>query len=266
MKYQIIPPPASLSEYVRFFWILESSKPYVHRSMADGCVEMVFHYKGSFNKISDYGGEEPAPSGVQGPSTNYKIYKTTTDFGIFGVYLYPFVIPGLLSMPSTELSNTMPDFSTLFGSAGYELEEKILTANSNQDRLKLITSFLKKHLTRGINRDPGIFYTIQSVIESGGMIDINNLAERCFLSRRQFERKFKNYAGFSPKTYSRIIRFQAAADEYGNQKKSLAEIALDCGYYDQSHFTNDFKKFSGHNPKTYFFGDAEGIEWRDASD
>ena len=29
------------------------------------------------------------------------------------------------------------------------------------------------------------------------------------------------------------------------------ELALDCGYYDQSHFANDFREFSGINPTTY---------------
>ena len=30
-----------------------------------------------------------------------------------------------------------------------------------------------------------------------------------------------------------------------------AELALRCGYYDQSHFANDFRAFSGINPTTY---------------
>ena len=59
--------------------------------------------------------------------------------------------------------------------------------------------------------------------------------------------------GFPPKLYSRITRFQAALGEYGSGK-SLTDIAYDCGYYDQSHFINDFREFSGYNPKVYFSG------------
>ena len=63
--------------------------------------------------------------------------------------------------------------------------------------------------------------------------------------------------------YSRIIRFQAALKEYGS-KKTLTDIAQDCGYYDQSHFINDFREFTGYNPKVYFAGKAEGSEYLEA--
>ena len=41
------------------------------------------------------------------------------------------------------------------------------------------------------------------------------------------------------------------------------ESAYDCGYYDQSHFINDFKEFSSYNPKVFFNGQAEGSEYLD---
>ncbi|WCT11814.1 DUF6597 domain-containing transcriptional factor [Mucilaginibacter jinjuensis] len=47
MNYYTIPPPENLKPYVRCFWVLthdlEANEPaYVYRSVADGCVEMVF--------------------------------------------------------------------------------------------------------------------------------------------------------------------------------------------------------------------------------
>lgn len=48
-----------------------------------------------------------------------------------------------------------------------------------------------------------------------------------------------------------------------NKKKSLTDIAYDCGYYDQSHFINDFKEFSGYHPSQYFSGQTEGTTWKD---
>ena len=94
-------------------------------------------------------------------------------------------------------------------------------------------------------------------------MNVQEMAGRAFLSTRQFERNFKQFAGFSPKLYSRIIRFQAAMQQYGNKAMSLTAIAYECGYYDQSHFIHDFKEFSGHHPHHYFSGNAEGTEWRD---
>lgn len=264
MRYHVVPPPASLAPYVRFFWILESNEPYIHQSMADGLVELIFHYQGTFDQVTDSGSETSALSLMQGPSSRYTRFETRQGFGIFGVYLYPFAIPQLLAMPSSELSDQAPDVETLFGSEGKQVEEQMLLAQTHSERIKLISAFLRKQLQKQIESELRVYHAIHSIIQSKGQVDIDRVADYCCWSRRQFERRFKYYAGFSPKLYSRIIRFQAAMDAYGHQEKSLAQIALDCGYYDQSHFSHDFKQFSGYCPGTYFSGKADGIGWREA--
>jgi AraC-like DNA-binding protein len=51
--------------------------------------------------------------------------------------------------------------------------------------------------------------------------------------------------------------------QYGNKKKSLTSIALECGYYDQSHFIHDFKEFPGLHPKYIFSGNSDATKWRE---
>nr|MBI1230220.1 helix-turn-helix domain-containing protein [Cytophagales bacterium] len=264
MLYLTIPPPVHLAKFVRFFWILESNQPYEHRSVADGGVEMVFHYQGSFDEIKQEGSGPCASSAIQGTSSGYKVYTCQSAFGIVGVYFYPFAIPALFDLPADELANQMPDLYTFLGTAGKELEDKMMTARNNADRITIITAFLEKKLKKVEERDEALHQFIRSIIHSAGQTKFNAVADEFCLSRRQFERRFKVLAGFSPKMYERIIRFQLAADQYNKQTKSLTQIALDLGYYDQSHFSNDFKKFSGYNPKNYFSGQEVGYEWRDA--
>ncbi len=266
MNYYTIAPPLSLSAYVRFFWVLESDEPYCHRSMADGCAEMVFHYKGTFDEITKPGQSERSfLSGLHGPAKNYRRFITKESFGIFGVYLYPFAIPRLLSMPASELSDQMPDLHTLFGIAGREVEEKMILACDNLHRVAVISSFLEKKLSTDNKQQPAFYTVISDIIHTKGLTSVDELARKSFLSVRQFERNFKLFSGFSPKLYSRIIRFQMATQHYGNMQKSLTDIAYDCGYYDQSHFIHEFKQFSGYHPKQYFSGNAEGVEWKDSS-
>ncbi|MBO9660186.1 MAG: helix-turn-helix domain-containing protein [Chitinophagaceae bacterium] len=50
---------------------------------------------------------------------------------------------------------------------------------------------------------------------------------------------------------------------FGNEYRTLTEIAYQCGYYDQSHFIHDFKEFSGYHPRHYFKGDTEGTRWKE---
>ena len=264
VQYRIIPPGSTLAEYVQFFWILESDQPYEHRSLADSGIEMIFHYNGTFDEITPDGKSPSALSAIHGTSSSYQVYTCSSAFGIFGVYFYPFAIPTLFATPTCELSNEMPDLGTFLGADGKVLEEKMMLSRNNTERVGIISNFLEERVIRSEKEDSQIIQVIHSIIHATSKINIDFLAEECALSRRQFERRFKMLAGFSPKMYERIVRFQNAADEYKNQHKSLTQIALENGYYDHAHFANDFKKFSGHRPKDYFSGKEVGHEWRDA--
>ena len=101
MLYQTFDPPPILAPYVRFFWALEADllagEEFVHRSMADGSVEIVFHYRGLFDEIGRPGGSPV--SSIQAQSTRFRRFVTRENFGIFGAYLYPFAIPRLFGFP-----------------------------------------------------------------------------------------------------------------------------------------------------------------------
>ncbi|WP_353721841.1 helix-turn-helix transcriptional regulator [Dyadobacter sp. 676] len=268
MKYFTIPPTPDLARYVRFFWELEhdlpGNEPYFHRTLADGCAEMVFHFKGRFDEIFKNDKTETSfHSGVHGQSQSFRRFVIGRDFGIFGIYLYPYAIPALFGVPAAEVSNQMPDLTSFLGQAGTDLEEQVMLAADHTSRVAIVSEFLRKCIRKREIHEPAVFSVISSVIRSNGLARIPDLAARSFLSTRQFERKFLAFSGFSPKLFSRIIRFQSALNEYGNKHKSLTEIAYECGYYDQSHFIHDFKAFSGEHPKTYFSGNAEGMGYRD---
>jgi AraC-like DNA-binding protein len=63
-----------------------------------------------------------------------------------------------------------------------------------------------------------------------------------------FSRKFKAVFGISPTTYRRQARLQRALSLLFSGASSLARIAADLGYHDQSHFTADIKRETGRTP------------------
>jgi AraC-like DNA-binding protein len=265
MNYVTIQPPASLAEFVRFFWVLESDlDSYIHRSMAEVCCEMVFHYKGIFTELKKEGKSELSfTSGVQAPSDQIKRFSVNRSFGIFGIYFFPYTIPVLTKTSGTEVVNQMIDLKTLLGTEGSILEERIMLAGSTAERVMIATAFLEKKLGRNTNTTQPVFKAMRRLIDAKGNIRIAQLAGDHAMSERQFERKFKTFSGFNPKLFSRIIRFHNACSQYDNKRKSLTDIAHDCGYYDQSHFIHEFKQFSGHHPRSFFYGNAEGTAWRE---
>lgn len=270
MIYYKIPPPAALARYVRFFWVLEGNlsagESYIHRSVADGSAEMIFHYKGLFDTLKGPSVASDFRSGVDGQSSSFRRYEVQESFGIFGAYLYPFSIPVFFGHSASALTNQMPDLATLCGREGRELEERMMLADNNTARTSILSAFLLKRLDKYRQIPENIFSSIHHIIQSRGLVNVQSLAGDVCLSMRQFERKFKDLAGFSPRLYARIIRFQAAIAAYGGRKQSLTEIAYECGYYDQSHFIHDFKEFSGYHPRHYFKGNTESTGWKETDE
>jgi AraC-like DNA-binding protein len=264
MRYYTIKPPDTLKDFVRCFWVLESDEQgYIHRSMAEVCPEMIFHYSGQFDELTADGKKELSViAAIQGQGDIVRRFSINRSFGIFGVYFYPYAIPLLGKTCAAEMNNQMVDLRAFLGMAGTDLEEQMMMAPCNETRVKIITRFLEPRLLPHTPGSRSIHKAISHIIESEGQLRIEKIAHLFSLSERQFERKFKTWTGFTPKYFSRIVRFHATMKHYGNRERSLTEIAYACGYYDQSHFIHEFKQFSGHHPKAYFFGEAEGNVWR----
>lgn len=64
----------------------------------------------------------------------------------------------------------------------------------------------------------------------------------------QLERRFKKLFKITPLKYINQVRLHAAAQLLTSTEESLGSIASDCGFYDQSHFTHQFKKAHGISP------------------
>ncbi len=264
IKYNIIKPSHHLRNFVRYFWVLESSEPYTHYSMADVCPELLFHYDGQFEEIFQGGKiEKSFTAGVHGQTSSTRQFYIDKGFGLFGVYFFPHAIPFLFNLSSKELTNQMPGLNDLLKSEGDWLEEKMAMAESNIKRVKITEQFIERKLAINYRSRLPVFDAIECIIKIKGTVKVNDLARDYFLSERQFERQFQQFAGFNPKKFLRIVRFQSAMGRYGSNNKSLTDIAYECGYYDQSHFIHDFKEFSGHHPKHYFSGNSEATKWRD---
>jgi AraC-like DNA-binding protein len=266
--YQVFDPPPQLAPYVRFFWALEADvapgEEFVHRSVADGCVEMVFHYRSAFDEMTSDESIEASPlASIQAQSTRHRRFVTRESFGIFGAYLYPFAIPRLFGYPASDFTNISPDLASIFGREGTLLDEGMCTAQTNDDRIAIIGKFLTEKLHTSSRELPSIYRSVHTVLAHKGTLTVDSLAGEHGISKRQFERRFKDLAGLSPKLYSRVIRFQAATQYKLNGTRDLTEIAYASGYYDQSHFINDFRQFSGYTPKQYFWNAAEGTQYID---
>ncbi len=80
---------------------------------------------------------------------------------------------------------------------------------------------------------------------------ISDLAAACRLSRSYFSRAFKVTFGESPHRWRHGKRIEEACLQLCSTGRSLADIAMACGFNDQAHFTRSFKAAIGMTPHSY---------------
>ena len=81
-----------------------------------------------------------------------------------------------------------------------------------------------------------------------GTVSLTQLAAECGLSVRHFARAFKESMGLPPHRYLLKRRIDTARGLLLGSKRSLLDIALTCGFADQSHFTRVFTASVGLSP------------------
>lgn len=103
---------------------------------------------------------------------------------------------------------------------------------------------------------------VKDIENLGGQVKIETLAKRHCISERQLERRFNEQIGISPKEFINLARFRQAfvkiqmgGTPQNQHKRSLADIAWECGYYDHAHLTNDFKRYAGSAPTELILSD-----------
>jgi len=258
MNYQVYTPLPELQPFVKCFWTLDDDvvdeNPVKQRVLPDGCMEMIFHYGNLYRQYFEDGSSIIQPrSFVFGQITTYIEIAPTGTTGLVAARFLPDGLKPFLEIPVSSLANKAVAISDVFGEKGKLLENNIIAAADNQQRIKLIESFLLSRLAdpktiNAITKD-----CIDIIFQSQGQLDMVELAGKLKINRRNMERKFTTAIGMSPKQLSRVVRLQATLKMLDQKNfTSLTSLAYENGYYDQAHFIKDFKEFTGMSPKSFF--------------
>jgi AraC family transcriptional regulator len=89
-----------------------------------------------------------------------------------------------------------------------------------------------------------------------GTVALADVAQECRLSVSHFSRAFRRSMGVAPHNWLLNRRVELAKDLMRDRDSSLSEIALRCGFADQSHFTRVFSRRAGVSPGAWRRGVA----------
>lgn len=109
----------------------------------------------------------------------------------------------------------------------------------------------KYEISRFSKNRPSIFSAKEYIdVFYSKNLSITQLAQMANMSPFHFTRSFTQEIGIPPHTYLNQVRIQQAKTRI-KQQFPLADIALETGFTDQSHFTRKFKQISGMTPGQY---------------
>jgi AraC-like DNA-binding protein len=194
---------------------------------------------------------EQRDSFVAGLHAAPTIVRAASSWACIELRLAPLGAFRLLRVPMHELANRAVELEDVLPQAG-ELTMRLHEGRSWAERFDCVEAFLVRRLADSVPPSPGVAWSWHRLRRTGGRASIGEIATELGWSHRRLIARFREQIGLAPKTVARVLRFNRAVAALGEStSRGLAEIALDCGYFDQAHLNRDFRELAGTTPSLF---------------
>ncbi len=258
MKYQEFSVAPPLTRYVECIWLLEGSDGFnpsavaPERLLPDGCFELILNFGALFQEHKDTDCKLQPRRFVVGQMTQPVLVSPTGAVQLLGIRFAPGGALPFFSCQPEELTNRIVSLEDAAAALDRELSQHPYDARTLPEKLRRIQTVLINHLRSRREQDASLQQAIAQIVRSGGQISVDELADDMGISGRQLERRFLREVGLGPKLFCRILRFQQVFRAVERADSKWAQVAADCGYYDQAHLIRDFRQFAGQTPAALF--------------
>lgn len=248
MRYREIKSGAAVSQFIKCYWVLEDGTPSLQTQtiVPDGRAELLINLREPFQQEANRKWSLQPDVFFVGQITGPLMVRPSGPVCTIGVRFRPEGASRLLRLPMFELT----DSTVSLGDVSQRLFRKIHRLREHHSLAEQIHALEQVLLAAaGENEDDDLVsFAVREFERANGLIGVGKLANSLGLSFRQFERRFRNVVGISPKLFSRMQRFQQVFRNVGDSHANWVDAAVSCGYYDQAHLIRDFREFSGTTP------------------
>lgn len=234
-------PSVDLQPFIKHYWIinwdLTGQPPHNQEVVPNPCVNLVVQT----GRTAFYG----VPKGVH----SHHLKDTGVVFGAKfkpGGF-YPFYKQSLSGLTGKSVATEQ-----ILGIGAADMERIILSESTPEEMISRAEEMLLPCLPSP-DETIALIQTIVDFIQTNRQVTTaQQLCEFSGLGMRALQRMFSQYIGVSPKWIIKLYRLQNAAEmmDYGSLEDGV-QLAMELGYYDQSHFIRDFKSFVGKTPEQY---------------
>ncbi len=176
---------------------------------------------------------------------------------LIGAVFAPGALPGLAGERADLFSNRNVALDQVCGGLDNTLRDRLREVTSPIERLKMLETWLVANLAPRVEQTrfsvhPAVDFALRQFSWSSTVTSVAEVARNTGWSERYFSQIFREQVGFGPKVWCRIQRFQRALRQLrAGAEIPLATLAVNCAFYDQAHFANEFRSFSGIDVTTY---------------
>jgi AraC-like DNA-binding protein len=246
-------PDEGLRPYVRKYvgWFERSTTSGCRRELPSGEVPLIINFgsrvrerKATSDEWREHG------SFTAGLHEAFTVVKSTgpshgiqVNFTAIGARLF-------YDRPLSDFTNRTVELADVFGSSADTLIARLYDAASWETRFGILDYEIGSRIISARQPAQPVTWAWQELLKSGGRTPIAELVRQIGWSQRHFVAQFRDHVGLTPKAFARILRFSRAVRVLTTDKRevTLADVALECSYYDQAHFTRDFREFAGITP------------------
>jgi AraC-like DNA-binding protein len=151
--------------------------------------------------------------------------------------------------------NSVAPLRDELGVAADDLRAAVLAEDDDADRAAALDAALVPHAREPEPAYVDLLALLDRMIDDRALVRVEQVAELGAMSARSLQRLFAGYLGVSPKAVLARYRLQdAAALIDSGQVDDLAALAADLGWFDQAHFSRDFRAVVGMPPSAYLQG------------
>ncbi len=250
-EFRVVQPSPLLAPYIKHYWLLKtvSDSSALARTVPTGMMSLIFH-RGE-RLLSVHENELHPRAFLNGQERTFADLLYDGQVNMISVVFRPVGVRAFFNLPVNKVAGLRLTAGDMEDKDLLALENSLTSTESDKHCIFLIEQFLLKRLTCIAEHNLKRIGTAICLINSGES-SVSRLADAACLSNKQFDRVFSEYVGSHPKEFSRTIRFQRALDILENDGRiSLAALAYQCGYFDQSHMIKEFKSLSGYTPGEY---------------
>lgn len=172
----------------------------------------------------------------------------TGSGGVLGTKFRPGALTALTGIPATRLRDRVVPADEIFPGAS-----RLCDLRPGQpEAIDRLDAFLLPLATGDHTELDAVDLVVAALEESTPAMSAAELAARCELSLRSLQRLCRHYIGVGPQWLVARARVHTAiARLHSGDHGTLAGLAIELGWFDQSHMGRDFSALVGMSPRAY---------------